>query len=500
MNGQAKGGSWIIRVSAIFALLTLLGAMAVSLYLLVDPHNRAQQEDELQALHRQLDDVNRRIEQLQQPVQPSDKAAAAAFERDLKQHELLLTELRSERGQAEDRIKYASDLLKEVKETEDRTRSAAASFLGIFGALAALLLGQNYWQFRGWKEAADQSLEEIKGVQPDIDIIRATRRTLENRLPKYIQDVQHDLVELKLSAGPAVAKMHEIDHLAYLSNTEMRFKEKRTADEATQYLLSLLEAARGHVFQKTYYGAGYRLQEFFHIMQQHPDAVTSSDKAKAHSTRAFVYYKLLAQISSAPSWIRDLRSGEADQLRQLAFAELKKAQECDGNWARSYFVEALLYSRQYVPERVKGQQKDDMFLEGQRKAILIYQGLITRGAATLETGVWQNLACCLKRVADISGQKSDYESFKTELNKFPTDQQVRQASVESGRPETEEVFVWQSTLQDEELFGKVDKINRDDYRSFWEGLLDNKVKLRKWRDDLAEIKKTAGSKMTGWVL
>ena len=235
-------------------------------------------------------------------------------------------------------------------------------------------------------------------------------------------------------------------------------------------------------------------------MQQHPDAVTSSDKAKAHSTRAFVYYKLLAQISSAPSWIRDLRSGEADQLRQLAFAELKKAQECDGNWARSYFVEALLYSRQYVPERVKGQQKDDMFLEGQRKAILIYQGLITRGAATLETGVWQNLACCLKRVADISGQKSDYESFKTELNKFPTDQQVRQASVESGRPETEEVFVWQSTLQDEELFGKVDKINRDDYRSFWEGLLDNKVKLRKWRDDLAEIKKTAGSKMTGWVL
>jgi hypothetical protein len=499
MDDKSTAGRWIFGASVVLAFLIVLGAMALSLYLLVDHHARPQDEDALQALRRQQDEASRHIEQLQHPVQTPDKQdTATAYQQDLKQHELLLNEFRSERSEAEEQIKYASDLLKEVKETEDRTRSAAALFLGIFGAIATILLGQNYWQFRGWKEKADQSLDDIKGVKPDIDLIRETRARLESRLPKYIEDVQHDLMELKFPTGPALAKMHEIDHLAYLSNTEMRFKEGRTDEEANQYLLALLEAARGHVFQKNYYGVEDRLQEFFRTVLQYPDAVEKHDKARAHSLRAFVHYRLLALIASTPPWIRNSRTRETDEWRQLAFAEVKKSQECDKEWWHSYFIEALLYS--YMPEYVVDQKNIDTFLAGQRKAIAVYRKLIARGpGGTPDMAAWQNLACCLKRVADITGQTVDYEKFKLELKRFPIDEQIRQGFVENGRSETEGIFLWQDMLQDEELFAKLDQINADDYRSFWGTLLADKVTMRDWQKDLQEIKKRA-PKMAGWVL
>ena len=504
MGNRPKTNRWITNTSVVLALLIILCAMAVSLYLLVD-HHASPQEDELQALRRQIDDTNRRVVQLQQSTLPTpqsaDKQSAAAYEQDLKQHELLLNELRAEHGQNEERIKYSSDLLKEAKETEDRTRSAAALFIGIFGAVAAVLLGQSYWQFRGWKEQADEALSDVESVRPDIALISETRESLENKLPKFIEEVQHELMELKGPTGPALPKMHEIDHLAYLSNPEMRFKESRTSKGANQYLLALIEAARGHVLQKNYYGADRRLHEFFRTMLLYQDSVSAYDKAKAHSLRAFVYYRLLVQIASAPSWERSLRSGHADELRQQVFAEIKKSQACDKDWWHSYMVEALVYSRQFVPEGVLGQHKADMFLDGQRKAIVIYQKLIERGAGRLpDMGPWQNLACCLKRVADTTGEKASYDVFKEELEKFPNDLQIRQGFMEGGRSETEEEFLWQSMLQDEELFAKVDKINIDDYRKFWSELLTERVKLRDWQNDLKEIKKRAAPKMPGWIL
>jgi hypothetical protein len=295
--------------------------------------------------------------------------------------------------------------------------------------------------------------------------------------------------------------MHEIDHLAYLSNAEMRFKEMRTNNEANKYLLALLEAARGHTIQKNYYGADHRLEEFFRTVLQYEDAVTEKDKAKAHSIRAFVSYRLLVQIASAPSWIRILRSGEADELRQRAFAEVKKAQDCDKDWWHSYLVEALLYSRQFVPERITGKHRDDMFVVGQQKAIAIYRKLTLRGAGqTPDMAPWQNLACCLKRVAEASGHKADYDTFKAELRKFPDDQQIRQGFMEGGRLETEEEFLWHSMLQDEELFAKVDKVSADDYKAFWTELLTDKVKHRDWQEDLREMKKRADPRMSRWLL
>ena len=502
MSDQSKAGSRIISASVALALVIVLGAMALSLYLLVDHHRRPESDNDLIALRGQLSDANRRIEELEHPVPPPDKqTTTAAYEQDLKQHQLLLSELRSEKGEVEEQIKYASDLLKEAKETEDRTRAAAALFLGIFGAVATILLGQNYWQFRGWKDDADKSLEEIKNVKPAIDLIRETQATLESKLPKYIDEVRNDLVKFEYPKGPALAKMYEIDHLAYLSNAQMRFKETRSTADASQYLLALLEAARGHALEQNYYGADDRLQEFFRQIAQHPEAVALNEQARGHSIRAFVCYRLLAQMRSAPSWTRSLMKREAEELRQTAFAEVKKSQECDKDWGHGYFVEALLYSWEYVPEQIPDPSKADMFLEGQRKAITIYQSLTMRGAGCSPgMGAWQNLACCLKRVADITGEKADYDLLKTELEKFPTDQQIGQGYIENGHPESEEAFLWQSVLQDGELFAKVDKIDVRDYQLFWRSLLDKKVRLRDWKKDLEEMKQRATSKMAGWLI
>jgi hypothetical protein len=42
-------------------------------------------------------------------------------------------------------------------------------------------------------------------------------------------------------------------------------------------------------------------------------------------------------------------------------------------------------------------------------------------------------------------------------------------------------------LGDPELFRSVERLNLAEYRSFWIRLLDNKVHLRNWRADLAEL-------------
>ena len=47
--------------------------------------------------------------------------------------------------------------------------------------------------------------------------------------------------------------------------------------------------------------------------------------------------------------------------------------------------------------------------------------------------------------------------------------------------------MWQWMLGDPELFRSVERLNLVEYRSFWIRLLDNKVHLRNWRADLAEL-------------
>jgi hypothetical protein len=497
------GRRWVFSALTVVAAAFLLIAMSLCLYLLADPHHQSQDGDKLLALQQAMDDIRSKVQKLEVPLPPPDKqpAAEAAYLEDRRQHELLLDGLRNEHAELKEQVSRSNELLKEAKETEDRTRGAASLFLGIFGAVAAILLGQSYWQFSGWKDKAEQSLADVQTVKPDIALIRETRLLLSNKLPNYIDAVRNELVETKFPIGPALAKMDEIDHWAYLSNAEMRFKEVRTEDEAATYLLALLEAARGHALQHNYYGAEERLQELFSQSNQYRNALTQRDKARAHSIRAFICHRLLLQAMTAPSWVRDLRQKEADELRQAAFAEVAKSQECDNTWWHGYFVQALSFSQHYVPDAIPEPERMKIFLDGQRKAVAIYKQLMLLGPGTNPgMGSWQNLACCLKRVADATGEMQDYEVFEAELRAFPTDDEVRQGYLLNGRREAEDMLLWEAMMQDEVLFGGVQRIQSSNYTKFWKSLLDEKVKLRKWNASLEEMKKRTAPKMANWLI
>ena len=477
------------------AVLALIAGLGMSLFLLVplrDPGSQALVEPVLRG---QVYRLEVEVDALQVwRASPSSTQAAAAeiFQQDLKRHEELLNDLRSERALTEQREKEANELLQEARETEQRTRGAAALFLGIFGAIAAVLLGQGYYQFRGWKAQADEALEGAAAI-------RTARETLESKLPEYIEEVQRSLA-LDSPSATAVAKMDEIDHLTYLSDPQIRFQEGRSREEAKRYLESLLSAARGHIARKNNQDAENRLHEFFAVLEEHPDAVDETTKASAYSNRAFVCWRMLKEISASPSWVRHIKQAQAADLRTKAFLNVAKARGCDPKWEHGHFVEALLYGYQWVPNDVKDPKlKLEMEIEGQKMAAEKYEKIIALGAHQSQGfAAWQNLACSLKLLAEASGDHADYVTFMDRLKSYPTDDQLHSWIVAGGKQETERHFLWQDMLADEELFGSV-KLNHADYRKFWEDLLTEKVRTRKWKEDLAELK-LVNPKMTGWIL
>jgi hypothetical protein len=98
-----------------------------------------------------------------------------------------------------------------------------------------------------------------------------------------------------------------------------------------------------------------------------------------------------------------------------------------------------------------------------------------------------HLARCLKRVAELTGDKSDFSDFGYALSSFPTDEELADEALAARQPSSQDRFLWQWMLGDPELFRSVERVNLAEYRSFWIRLLDNKVHLRNWRADLAEL-------------
>jgi hypothetical protein len=306
-------------------------------------------------------------------------------------------------------------------------------------------------------------------------------------------------MDLASPVGATLTKADEIDHLTYLANPLIRFDKNRTEAQTRSYLLSLLMAARGHIARKTRREAENRLNEFFAVLADNPGVIEKREEAQGHSYLALVCYERLMEASSGLPWIQQLNRVEASRLRQLGFSEVKKSHECDPTWEHAYFVEALLYSRQYVPEDVADPQvRAAMDLDGQEKAIGLYKRVIYQSSRqSVGMGAWQNLACCLKRRAERSGDLTDYDRFKSELRTFPSEREIRQLFVSSGKQETERLFLWHAMLADAELFKQV-AFPPDDYRLFWKGLLDNKMNMRNWRDDLQKIRE-ASPQMKDWV-
>jgi hypothetical protein len=105
----------------------------------------------------------------------------------------------------------------------------------------------------------------------------------------------------------------------------------------------------------------------------------------------------------------------------------------------------------------------------------------------------------LKRIAEQTGEKSDFSDFGYALNAFPTDEELADEALAARQPASQDRFLWQWLLGDEELFANVDRLNLAEYRAFWIRMLDNKVHLRNWRADLAELQQTKPA-MKEWTV
>jgi hypothetical protein len=126
----------------------------------------------------------------------------------------------------------------------------------------------------------------------------------------------------------------------------------------------------------------------------------------------------------------------------------------------------LLCSRFYVPEdTADNSSRNDLFVRGLRRAVSLYKALIEersyRGPAR------RNLARCLKRIAEQTGEKSDFSDFGYGLNAFPADEELADEALAARQPASQDRFLWQWLLADEELFSNVERLNLAEYRTFW---------------------------------
>ena len=208
--------------------------------------------------------------------------------------------------------------------------------------------------------------------------------------------------------------------------------------------------------------------------------------AQAYSYRALTAYQVLDRQDAEPSWLRKSERAQSEAMAKQAFADLQEASRLDPDWRHTTYVEALLCSRFYIPdESSESSSRGELFVRGLRRAIALYKGLIEeksyRGPSR------HHLARCLKRVAELTGDKNDFSDFGYTLSSFPTDEELADEALAARQPSSQDRFLWQWMLGDPELFRSVERLNLAEYRSFWIRLLDNKVHLRNWRADLAEL-------------
>jgi hypothetical protein len=195
-----------------------------------------------------------------------------------------------------------------------------------------------------------------------------------------------------------------------------------------------------------------------------------------------------------------MRKADRAQLESLsnqAFADIAHASSVDPEWKHATFVEALLCGRFYLAEETDNSSRSDLLVRGLRRAVTLYKGLIDersyRGPAR------RNLVRALKRIAEETGEKSDFSDFGYALNAFPSDEELADEALAARQPGSQDRFLWQWMLGDEELFANVERLNLAEYRAFWIRMLDNKVHLRNWRADLGELQQ-ANPAMKDWTI
>ena len=404
----------------------------------------------------------------------------------------LFSDLQAQLNDVRDQLRQSQENLDLAARAQRRIRTASALFLAVFAVIAALIVLQVYLQARAWDRDASQSLAEVEAIAAQLDILRDARAEARSALPGLLQEVGEQPLgfqeEGSAFAPRALAVLEDIDHLAYVGQGRLAFRDLPSDSEAAVYLNGLLLSAVSHLTRSDPWTAFARLDAFFSQLARFPQSVERLRIAQAYSYRALASYQALEAQDKEPSWLRKGDRAQAEALSKQAFADVAHAASIDPDWKHTTFVEAMLCSRFYVPEAtIDNSSRGDLYVRGLRRAVGLYKSLIDercyRGPAR------RNLVRCLKRIAEQTGEKSDFSDFGYALNAFPTDEELADEALAARQPTSQDRFLWQWLLGDEELFAQIERLNLAEYRAFWIRMLDTKVHLRNWRADLAELQR-----------
>ena len=380
--------------------------------------------------------------------------------------------------------------LRQAARAQARTRTASALFLAVFAIVAGLIVLQVYIQARGWDRDSSRAVADVEALAAQLEGLRGARADSRNALPLLLQEVGEQPLSFQEEgnafAPRALTIVDDIDHLAYVGQGRLSFRDLASESEAAVFLNGLLLSAVSHLTRSDPWVAFARLDQFFSQLAHFPDAVERRRIAQGYSYRALAAYQVLEAQDREPSWLRKAERAQLESLSKQAFADVAHAISVDPDWKHSTFVEALLCSRFYLAEEAADTgSRSDLFVRGLRRAVSLYRGLIDerayRGPAR------RNLVRSLKRIAEQTGEKSDFSDFGYALNAFPSDEELADEALAARQPTSQDRFLWQWLLGDEELFANVETLNLAEYRAFWIRMLDNKVHLRNWRADLEEL-------------
>jgi hypothetical protein len=416
--------------------------------------------------------------------------------------DILPEELEAQLNTVHDQLAQSQEILRQAARSQHRTRMASALFLAVFAVIAALIAIQVYVQARGWDSESSRTFAEVEALAAQLEVLRSARGDSRSILPGLLQDVGESPLSYQEEgvafAPRSLAVIDDIDHLAYVGQGRLAFRDLSSQPEAAVYLNGLLLSAVSHLARTDPWTAFSRLDQFFIQLTHFPDAVERLRIAQAYSYRALAAYQVLEAQDREPSWLRKADRAQLEALSKQAFSDIAQATSVDPEWKHATFVEALLCGRFYLAEEAADNtSRSDLLVRGLRRAVSLYKGLIDersyRGPAR------RNLVRALKRIAEETGEKSDFSDFGYALNAFPSDEELADEALAARHPKSQDRFLWQWLLGDEELFANVDRLNLAEYRAFWIRMLDNKVHLRNWRADLGELRQ-AKPAMKDWSI
>jgi hypothetical protein len=416
--------------------------------------------------------------------------------------DIVADELQAELTTVHDQLRQSQDFLREALAAQHRTRIASVLFLAVFVVIAALIVIQVYLQARAWDNDQSRAVDEVETVVSQLEAFRDAQAEARNALPGLLQEVGEQPLgfqeEGTALTSRALTIIDDIDHLAYVGQGRLAFRDLPSEPDAAVYLNGLLLSAVAHLNRSDPWTAFARLDQFFLQLARFPDAVERRRIAQGYSYRALAAYQVLESQDKEPSWLRKAERSQLESLSKQAFADIAHAASVDPEWRHATFVEALLCSRFYpAEEAADNSSRSDLFVRGLRRSVSLYKGLIEERAYRGPSR--RNLVRTLKRIAEQTGEKSDFSDFGYALNAFPTDEELADEALAARQPTSQDRFLWQWLLGDEELFANVERLNLAEYRAFWIRMLDNKVHLRNWRADLAELQQ-AKPAMKEWSI